>query len=377
MNKQIIRRFTCMNPFRRLFPAGVQLRTILLAGLVAIAALSLALAACGDDDEDTGDDDGATTAPASTTAPAGETTAPADGGIDYGELSGEIDIDGSSTVYPISAAMAEEFDAVSDVLVNVAFSGTGGGFEKFCAGEIQVSDASRPISDSDDPADLGEVQICAENGIEDIVELQVGIDALTVMVNPDNDFVTCLTVEQLHNIFKTDGFTNWNEVDPSFPDEDITWYYPGTDSGTFDYFVEAIIEGVDETATHRGDGFPSEDDNILADGIAGDEHSIGYFGFAYFQGAGADLKAVEIDNGDGCVAPSFESALDGTYAPLSRPLFIYTREEFLADHPNSPVLGFIKFYLDNTATIVEEVGYVTLPDDVLATQLAKIEPFLP
>jgi phosphate transport system substrate-binding protein len=331
------------------------------------AALAFGVAACGDDDDD--DDDEAT----------GAATTPADGGgeIDYGSLSGDIRIDGSSTVYPISAAMAEEFDAVApDVRVNVAFSGTGGGFEAFCAGDIEISDASRPISDSDDPADLGEIQICAENGIEDWVELQVGLDALTVMVNPANDFVTCLTVDQLHGLFKSGGFTNWNEVDPTFPDQAITFYYPGTDSGTFDYFVEEIIEGVDETATHRGDGTSSEDDNILATGIEGDENSIGYFGFAYFQEAGSSLKAVEVDNGDGCVAPSFDTALDGTYAPLSRPLFIYTREEFLAD-PASPVLGFVNFYLESAAEIVPEVNYISLPDDIFAEQVAKIEPFLP
>lgn len=351
-----------MNPFRKPLPAGIHVRTIVLAWLVAMVALSLALTACGDDD-DTGDDRN------------GETAAPTDnngdGAIDYGSLSGSIDIDGSSTVFPITAAMAEEFSGPApDVLVNVAFSGTGGGFEVFCRGETQISDASRAIEDD-------EVQACAENGIEDIVEIQVAIDALTVMVHPDNDFVECLTVQQIHDIFKTGGVTNWNEVDPSFPDESISFYYPGTDSGTFDYFVEAIIEGVDETATHRGDGTASEDDNVLAQGIAGDDHSIGYFGFAYFQGAGASLKAVAIDNGSGCVEPSFEAALDGSYTPLSRPLFIYTREEFLADHPDSPVLGFIEYYLDSTPTIVPEVGYVELPEDVFAGQVAKIEPFLP
>jgi phosphate transport system substrate-binding protein len=336
-----------------------------LAAMALLAASTFALAACGNDDSDD-----ATDGPA--------TSAPADGDrFDYGSLSGEINIDGSSTVYPITAAMAEEFDAVAgDVQVNVAFSGTGGGFEKFCAGEIEVSDASRPIKDNDDPGALGEVQKCAANGIDDIVELQVGIDALTVMVNPDNDFVECLTVEQLHGLFKADGYTNWNQVDPSFPDEDISFYYPGTDSGTFDYFVEEIITGVDENATHRGDGTPSEDDNVLATGIEGDTHAIGYFGFAYYQEAGSALKAVSVDNGDGCVEPTFDNALSGDYAPLSRPLFIYTRESFLAD-PASPVLGFVKYYLESTPAIVPEVGYINIPDDLLAQQVAKIEQFLP
>ena len=288
---------------------------------------------------------------------------------DSGE-GGEIDIDGSSTVYPISAAVAEDFDAVAgDVRVNVGFSGTGGGFEGFCAGETHISDASRPITQD-------EIDACAENGIDDILEIEVGLDALTVMVHPDNDFVECLTIEQLHEIFRTDGATNWSEVDASFPDRSIALYFPGTDSGTFDYFVETVIKDVDETAFHRGDGTASEDDNVLAQGIGGDGDSIGYFGFAYFQDAGQSLKAVSIDGGEGCVAPSFESALDGSY-PLSRPLYIYTRELFLAEHPMNPVLRFVEFYLDNATVLVAEVGYVSLPADVLQAQKDKIAPFLP
>jgi phosphate transport system substrate-binding protein len=325
---------------------------VLLAVLIAIAA------GCKDDKKD------------NKTPAAGETPTPS--GFDYSGLGGEIRIDGSSTVFPISEAVAEEFGKVADTRVNVAFSGTGGGFEKFCAGETQISDASRPIKED-------EVQACAANGIDDIVELQVAIDALTVMVHPDNDFVSCLTVEQLHDLFKSGGPTKWSDLDPSFPDEDIIFYYPGTDSGTFDYFVEAIIEGVkeEEEATHRGDGTASEDDNVLALGIEGDKNAVGYFGFAYFQEAGQALKAVEVDGGGGCVAPSFEAALDGSYVPLSRPLFIYTRESFLSDRPE--VLGFTKFYLDSTPTLVADpsVGYVTMPDDLLQQQLAKIEPFLP
>ncbi len=288
---------------------------------------------------------------------------------DSGE-GGEIDIDGSSTVYPITAAVAEDFDAVAgDVLVNVGFSGTGGGFEGFCAGETHISDASRPIRQD-------EIDACAENGIDDILEIEVGLDALTVMVHPDNDFADCLTIEQLHEIFRTDGATNWSEVDAGFPDQSIALYFPGTDSGTFDYFVETIIKDVDEAAFHRGDGTASEDDNVLAQGIGGDSDSIGYFGFAYFQDAGQSLKAVSVDAGEGCVAPSFESALNGSY-PLSRPLFIYTRESFLAEHPENPVLRFVEFYLDNATALVAEVGYVSLPADILQAQKDKIEPYLP
>jgi len=283
---------------------------------------------------------------------------------------GTIDIDGSSTVYPITAAVAEDFAAVAgDVLVNVGFSGTGGGFEAFCAGETHISDASRPIRQD-------ELDACAENGIDDVLEIEVGLDALTVMVHPDNGFADCLTIEQLHEIFRTDGATNWGDADASFPDQSIALYYPGTDSGTFDYFVEAIIKDVDEVANHRGDGTASEDDNVLAQGIGGDRDSIGYFGFAYFQDAGQSLKAVSVDGGEGCVAPSFDSALDGSY-PLSRPLFIYTRESFLAEHPENPVLRFVEFYLDNATALVKDVNYVPLPADRLQAQLDKIEPFLP
>jgi len=348
-----------MNLVRRMISADLLRNPVVVLGILGLAALlAFAISACGGDEE-SGAGNGATE------------TAAADGGgeLDYSSLSGEINIDGSSTVYPITAAMAEEFDTVAgDVRVNVAFSGTGGGFELFCAGEIEVSDASREIKDE-------ETQACADNAINDIVEVQVAIDALTVMVHPNNDFVECLTVDQLNTIFKTGGATNWNQVDSAFPDEPISLYYPGTDSGTFDYFVEAVVTETDEAGTHRGDGTSSEDDNILAQGIEGDENSIGYFGFAYYQEAGASLKAVQIDSGEGCVEPSFDTALEGSYY-LSRPLFIYTREAFLED-ATSPVLGFVNFYLDNVETIVPDVKYVSLPEAVLDEQTAKIEPFLP
>ncbi len=322
--------------------------TPLLAGL---AAFTLALVACGGDSDDT-------PAPAASTP-----AASADGADRYADLSGEVRIDGSSTVFPIAEAMAEEFGLVSDVRVNVAFSGTGGGFEKFCRGETQISDASRPIKQR-------EIDACAANGITDIVELQVAIDALTVMVHPDNDFVRCMTVDELNQAFRAGGATRWNEIRPEWPDEEIVAYYPGADSGTFDYFNEAIIEAF-EGSTHRGDGTPSEDDNILTLGIGRDRNAIGYFGFAYFLEAARSLQAVSVDNGDGCVAPSFEAALSGEYAPLSRPLFIYTRASLLAERPD--VAGFAAFFLDNVDAIVPEVGYVTMPADLLAAQKAKLK----
>lgn len=334
----------------------------LSAGLIAFSMMAFVACGSDDDDEDTnGESTPGATQPAAT-QPAGG------GGIDYDSLSGEIRMDGSSTVFPISEAVAEEFSTTaSGVRVNVGFSGTGGGFEKFCRGEIEVSNASRPIKDD-------EVQACADGGIDDIVEIQVAIDALTVVAHPDNAFLECLTVQQLHDIF-TGTAGSWNQVDASFPSDNIVRFFPGTDSGTFDYFVEAIIEGVDENASHTGDGTASEDDNVLAQGVETNENALGYFGFAYFQEAGQALKAVSIDGGSGCVAPSLATALDGTYEPLSRPLFIYTRESFLEERPE--VLGLINFYIENMNTLSEEVGYVPLPDDLLAEQRAAIEPFLP
>lgn len=327
--------------------------TFLLAGL---AAFGMVLAACGGDSDD------------DQRAPATAARATDAGGDDgrYAGLSGEVRIDGSSTVFPISEAMAEEFGLVSDVRVNVAFSGTGGGFEKFCRGETHVSDASRPIKQ-------GEIDACAGNGITDIVELQVAIDALTVMVHPDNDFARCMTVPELNQAFSAGGARRWNEIRADWPDAEIVAYYPGADSGTFDYFNEAIIEAV-EGATHRGDGTPSEDDNILTLGIGRDRNAIGYFGFAYFLEAGQSLQAVSVDNGDGCVAPSFEAALSGEYAPLSRPLYIYTRASLLAERPD--VAGFVEFFLDSSDAIVPEVGYVTMPADILDEQRAKIAPYV-
>ncbi len=338
-------------------------RRWLLLLITGLAAFALVTVACGDDDDEAPE-------PAATQAAAAEAEEPAaaeePAGEDaYAGLSGEIRIDGSSTVFPIAEAMAEEFGYVSDVRVNVAFSGTGGGFEKFCRGETQISDASRPIKDS-------EREACAENGIDDIVEIQVAIDALTVMIHPDNDFAQCMTVAELNQAFRADGARKWSDIRSEWPDDDIIAYYPGADSGTFDYFNEAIIEEF-EGSTHRGDGTPSEDDNILALGIGRDRNAIGYFGFAYFLEAGQSLQAVAVDDGDGCVAPSFEAALAGEYTPLSRPLFIYTRASLLAERPE--LAGFINFFLESVDEIVPEVGYVTMPADLLAEQFAKVAPY--
>ena len=266
--------------------------------------------------------------------------------------------------------------ATDGVRVNVGFSGTGAGFEKFCRGDTQISAASRAIKDA-------EVESCVDSGIDDIIEVQIAIDALTVMVSPKNDFVECMTVDELHLAFRHKGASRWSDIRPEWPSDRIIFYYPGTDSGTFDYFVEAIIDRVDETASHRGDGTASEDDNVLALGIENDSNALGYFGFAFFRVAGEGLTPVAVDDGDGeCVTPSFESALDGSYTPLSRPLFIYTRESFLRERPE--VLSLVRFYLESSDTrltpqedlLVPEVGYITMPADLLDEQYAKLDPFL-
>lgn len=331
----------------------------LLVAMVSLIAL-LAVACGGDDDDDGGDE-----------TPGGTTQA---GGIDYGKLSGDVSVDGSSTVFPISEAVAEEFTAETNrkVQTKVALSGTGGGFEKFCRKEIDVSDASRPINQT-------EKDKCASEGIPntDLLELQVALDALTVVVSPQNSWAKCMTTAQLTKAFQNGGATKWSDLDPSWPNDNIKFYYPGADSGTFDYFKEALkLRGeASKEPSHRSDGTSSEDDNVLVRGIEGDKNAIGYFGFAYYENEGQKLKAVEVDGGNGCVAPSFDAALKGTYKPLSRPLFIYSAGTIVKEKPQ--VLGFLKFYLENTQELAKEVGYISLPDDVLKAQQEKLAPYLP
>ncbi len=329
---------------------------LLFAALVSMVAL--VAVACGGDDDDS---------PSATNTPGGGGATPTkETGFDYGSLTGNIDIDGSSTVFPIGQAMAEDFSAVSNVRVNVALSGTGGGFEKFCRGETQISQASRPIKQSERDA-------CAANGINDVVEIYVAIDALTVVTNPANSWAQCLTVEQVNAIF-TDKANNWKDVDPSFPDGRIIKYYPGADSGTFDYFVEAVVK-INKEDVHTSTGTSSEDDNILVLGVEGDRNAIGYFGFAYFQEAGDALNAVSIDDGDGCIEPTYDNAANGVYTPLSRPLFIYTTESLLKERPE--LVGFMHFYIENLEEIIPEVGYIAIPAADQDAQRAKLEPFLP
>jgi phosphate transport system substrate-binding protein len=277
-------------------------------------------------------------------------------------LSGEIKIDGSSTVFPLTEAAAEEFTKEhSDVRVPVGVSGTGGGFKQFCAGEIAISDASRPIKDE-------EAAACKTAGIE-YTELTVAFDGLSVVVSKDNDFIDHLTVEELNKIFVTGStVTTWKDVRDSFPAEPIVMFSPGADSGTYDYFNEAILD----KAGIRNDKAISfsEDDNALVQGVSGSKYGIGYFGFAYFEENQDKLKVVPIDGGKGAIAPSYDTIKDGSYAPLSRPLFIYANNKEL-ERPE--VKEFVKYYINNIGPLAGEVGYVALPDEKYATEAAKIQ----
>ncbi len=280
-------------------------------------------------------------------------SAPASAGA---ALSGSINIDGSSTVYPITQAVAEEFQkANTGVKVTVAFAGTGGGFKKFCAGETDMNDASRPIK----AEDAGEGVACTTNKVE-YVQLGIATDALSVVVNKDNDWAKCLTSAQLKKIWDTGStVAKWSDIDPSFPAEPIKLYGPGADSGTFDYFTEAINGKAKQS---RSDYTQSEDDNALVTGVAGDKFALGYFGFAYLEENLDTIKAVEVDGGAGCVAPSKEAVNAGTYKPLARPLFIYPSLKALA---RPEFAAFVAYYLDNVNTFVDETGYVDAQPAVL------------
>jgi len=274
------------------------------------------------------------------------------GGGDAGSgsgLNGTIEIDGSSTVYPISEAMAEEFgiEHGGAVRVTIGSSGTGGGFKRFCNGETQISNASRAMKQS-------EIDLCAQNGVE-YVEVPVAIDALAVVVNPQNTAVECLTVAELRRLWEPGSTVGrWSEVRAGLPDEPIKLYGPGTNSGTFDYFTEAVMG---EAGASRGDYTASEDDNPLVQGVAGDANALAYFGYAYYIENAQSLKAVAIDNGQGCVAPSPDAAKSGQYAPLSRPLFLYVARAALQ---RPEVLEFLRFYIESAPELVPEVGYVPL-----------------
>jgi phosphate transport system substrate-binding protein len=263
-----------------------------------------------------------------------------------------VRIDGSSTVFPITEAVAEEFQMLHPgVRVTVGIAGTGGGFKRFGAGETDISDASRPI----DPT---EAAAAAQNNIE-FIELPVAFDGLSVLVNPANDFVDSLTVAELKRIWEPGSTVKlWSDVQSGWPSREIHLFGAGTDSGTFDYFTEAING---QAKAMRSDFSASEDDNVLVQGIAGDRDALGFFGYAYYAENTDKLKLVAVDGGSGPVAPSPETIRDGSYTPLSRPVFIYVSMES-ASRPE--VEAFVEFFLENAPALVTEVGYVPLPDEI-------------
>jgi len=278
-----------------------------------------------------------------------------------GGSGGTITADGSSTVGPFTTKAAEDFKAQGGVDVTVGISGTGGGFERFCRDETDNSNASRPIAED-------EAAACADAGIE-YVEFTVATDALTNVVNLENDWVDCLTVDQLKAIWEPGSkVESWNQVDPSYPDVPLRLYGAGTDSGTFDYFTGVIVG---EEGASRTDYNASEDDNVTVQGVAGERGGLGYFGFSYFEENTDRLKALEVDGGSGCVAPSVATARDGTYAPLSRPLFVYVKRSSFDDDEN--VRDFVAYMLDNEQTIAAEARFVPLSDAQLAEQQSKLE----
>jgi phosphate transport system substrate-binding protein len=295
------------------------------------AALMLALTACGGDSDASG-------------------------------ASGTVAVDGSSTVFPLSNAAYELITEENpEIEVTVGQSGTGGGFEKFCAGQTDISDASRPIEQE-------EVEACEAEGVE-FTELQVATDALTVVVHPDLA-VDCLTTEQLIKLWEPGSkVDNWQDLDPSFPDQEIALFGPGTDSGTYDYMAADVIG--DESETTRDDYESSEDDTVLVQGVSGTEGATGYFGYTYYEENADSLKAVAIDDGNGCVEPSSETAQAGEYTPLSRPLFIYVNNASYND--NEAVKEFTDFYIENLETITEAAQYVPLNEDQYSETQSALE----
>lgn len=267
------------------------------------------------------------------------------------KMSGEISIDGSSTVYPITAAVGEEFQQLNpDVKVTVGFSGTGGGFEKFLQKEIDINDASRAIK-------AEEIAKAEENKIE-YKEIKIAYDGLSVVVSHDNDFVDSLTVDELKRIWEPNSkVKTWKDVRPEWPAEEIKLFGPGSDSGTFEYFTEEVVG---EKGAIRTDYTASEDDNVLVNGVAGEKNGMGFFGYAYYIENKDKLKVVPIDNGSGPVEPNEETVKSGAYAPLSRPLFIYVRNESLK---KAEVKAFLEFYLKEGTKVIPSVGYVPLNED--------------
>jgi phosphate transport system substrate-binding protein len=306
-------------------------RNLLVLGSVAV--LALGIAACGGDDDD--DDSGSS-------------------GSSSEEVSGTIRIDGSSTVQPFAQAAAELFaEENPDVEITVGAAGTGGGFEKFCAGETDISDASRPI-------EAEEKQLCKDGNVE-YTEIQVANDGISVTTNPALE-ISCLSVDQLKQLWIDDKVTNYSELgndadtgDP-LPDAEVSLYGPGTDSGTFDYFTEEING---EEGVSRKEYQPSEDDNVLVEGVSGDENALGYFGFSYYEQNPDALNLVSVDDGNGCVAPSSDSIQSGEYSPLGRPLFMYPSAQAMQ---KPEVAAFMQYVVDNYDSIAEAAFIVPMDD---------------
>jgi len=292
-----------------------------------------------------------------------QNTPAAKGGVDSNAI---VLVDGSSTVYPISEALGEEFQKASGVRVTVGLSGTGGGFKKLCRGEIDISGASRPIKGE-------EMELCKQNGVE-FIELPVALDALAVIVNPANTFVDCLTVAELKTMWAPEAqgkISTWNQIRASFPAEPIKLFGAGTDSGTFDYFTKAING---EEGSSRGDYTATEDDNVTVTGVGGDNNSLGYLGLAYLTENAGKVKAVPIRQANGaCIAPSVQAARDASYQPLSRPLFFYVNKKHADERPH--VRDFIKFAFSpaESEKLVAEVGYVPLPTQAYSLALTKFD----
>jgi phosphate transport system substrate-binding protein len=308
----------------------------------ASAVLALGVAACGDDD-DSGDS----------------------GSSGGGDLSGTIAIDGSSTVQPFAEAAAELFNEENpDVEITVGAAGTSGGFEKFCAGETDISDASRPIEPEEE-------KLCQEDGIE-YTEVQVANDGISVVTNPSLA-ISCLTTDQLAELWTDDSITNYSELGDDadtgepLPDVDISLYGPGTDSGTFDYFTDTING---EEGVSRKDYQASEDDNVLVQGVEGDAGGMGYFGFSYYEQNADALNLVSVDGGDGCVAPSSETIQDGSYVPLSRPIFMYPSAEAMQ---KPEVSGFMQFVADNYSEIADAALIVPMSEEQATEAQSAVE----
>lgn len=318
--------------------------TLCLASLISLVPLTLGVTACGNNQA------------ADTTPTFPEAVAQAGTARTGSNLSGEVKVDGSSTVFPVSQVMAAEFQKTNPgVQVKVGVSGTGDGFKKFCAGETDITGASRPIEAS-------EMELCQKNNVE-YIELPIAYDSLSVVVNPQNDFVECLKVDELKKIWEAaaqNKVTSWNQIRADFPNQPLQLYGPDTESGTYDYFTLAVVG---EAGKSRSDYTKSEDDNVLVQGVASKPSGLGYFGYAYYLANRDKLKPVAIDSGYGCVQPSPETVADTSYQPLSRPVFIYAKKS-AATRPE--VKAFTNFYLSpENAKLVVQVGYVPLPNITL------------